>query len=142
MGLWTALKETAKGNFRDAGDYLFMSEDSIQTKRQVDNAQQRLIAEREAAGLVSAEKASEWTTEIQLNAFPQLLREQGSPLQTFVDDIKANSQKTANAIGSNVGGILGGIAKAIPFWLWVLLLVGGLFYFAPVLRGLSRVRMK
>jgi len=122
MGFWSAIKAVGTGDFSNAGNYLFTSEDDIATKIEVDNAQDALVKQRQAAGLISEDKALGYLNDIQRNAFPVLWAEGGGPTQAFTDSIKESVAKFPSSL-----------AGKVPWYVWVILVLALLVYLAPFL---------
>jgi len=129
MGLWSAIKAIGTGDFSNAGNYLFTSEDEIGTKIAVDNAQEALIKEREAAGTISEDKAMGFLNDIQRNAYPVLWNQYGSPSAEFTESLKEQVSVLPDRL----------IGK-IPWYVWAILGVALVIYLAPFLSGVLRKR--
>jgi len=146
MGLWTAFKEAAKGNFSDAGNYLFIDEDAITTQKEVNNHQQALAAKQYQDGVVNEDEANLMFSQIQGNAFPYMWGERG-PGAVFTEELKTGAAelpaKFASAINTTISGTSKFIGKAIPWWLWGILLIALLVYLSPFLKiGLKYVKRR
>ena len=135
MGLWSAVKSAATGNFSDAGNLLFIPEDDITTQSEVNNAQQKIVERQYAEGLVDSKEAAELTQQMQLNAYPNLFKTEGSPLGEFNKSIGENLTSGVKWLSSGAGGIVGAIAKGIPLWIWGIILIAAAFYFMPIIRA-------
>jgi len=131
MGLWSALKAVGTGDFSNAGNYLFTSEEDIQTKQQVDNAQEALVKEREAAGSISDDKAMGFLNDIQRNAYPVLWADNGGPSDAFTSSLKEQVKILPNALADS-------LFKRIPWYVWLLILGGLFIYVAPYLPRLNK----
>jgi len=129
MGLWSAFKSAASGNFRDAGNYLFTDEDDIETHESVKNAQEARIAQQYQTGLIDEQEAGELMNLSAQTAFPYLWRneEGGDPVKVFADTVKVNTGKVWDSA-------LGATTKLVPWWIWALLIVGAIIYFWPLVR--------
>jgi len=122
MGLWSAIKAVGTGDFGNAGNYLFTSEEDIATKIEVDNAQEAMVKEREAAGLISEDKAMGFLNDIQRNAYPVLWEQYGSPSADFKE-----------ALTEQVKILPDRLLGKVPWYVWALLAGAVLIYLAPFL---------
>jgi len=129
MGFWSAIKAVGTGDFENAGNYLFTSEDDIATKIAVDNAQEALVKEREAAGTIGEEKAMGFLNDIQRNAYPVLWQQYGSPSAEFKESLK-----------EQVSVLPDRLLGKVPWYVWALLVGALLVYLAPFLTAVLRRR--
>jgi hypothetical protein len=147
MGLWSAIKSVGKGEFKEGANFLFMDEDAIATTNEVSNAQEALVKERHEKGLISDAKAGAYLSEIQRNAYPYLFDEYGGPSDAFTESIKTDLTVTwPNKIRDVIDGTVGGASKfllrAIPWYIWIILLIALAIYISPYLKLLGSLRPK
>jgi hypothetical protein len=142
MGLWSALKAAGTGNFSDATNYLFLDEDVITTKIAVDNAQELMVKERAATGAISEEQASGYLNDIQRNAYPYLFDELGGPSQAFVDElgtqVKNLPRNFSDTVNKTLGEATSLTVRAIPWYLWLIIIIAAFVYFSPFLMPFIR----
>lgn len=129
MGLWSAIKAVGTGDFENAGNYLFTSEEDIATKIEVDNAQEALVKERAAAGLISEDKAMGFLNDIQRNAYPVLWQQYGSPSAEFKE-----------AMATQVQTLPDRLLGKVPWYVWALIIAAVLIYLAPFLTTILKRR--
>jgi len=137
MGMWTAFKEAAKGNFTDASNYLWIDEDAITTQKEVNNAQQAIASRQYQDGVVSEDEANLMFSQIQGNAYPFLWGREG-PNDVFIQELKTGAKELpsnfAKAINTTISGTSKFIGKAIPWWIWMVLILALLVYLSPFLK--------
>lgn len=142
MALWSAFKSLVTGNFSDAGSYLFLDEDAVTTQKEVNDNLSRVLADQQARGVVSAEEAEKMTREIQLNAYPELFKD-NPPITVFADELSNQAKNLpdsiANALNKTVSGVTRFSFKALPWWVWGLILLGIVIYLQPFLAPLVTV---
>lgn len=142
MGLWSAAKEAVKGNFNDAANMLWMDEEAITTQKEVNNAQQAIVSRQLQEGTVTEDEANAYFAEIQGNAYPFLWGDTG-PNDVFISSVKENvvelPNNVAKAINAGIAGTSKFIAKAIPWYVWLILIIALLIYLAPFLKGAAKV---
>jgi len=146
MGLWTAFKEAAKGNFRDSANYLWMDEDAISENEANQNQLQARINKLESEGTITEDQAHGLISTIQGSAYPFIWGETG-PNDIFLSGMKDSVENLPSDLASllrkGTGGAAKFIAKAMPWWLWVILIIALLVYLSPFLKiGLKYVKRR
>lgn len=136
MGLWSAIKSVASGNFSDAGNYLFTSEEDIATQAQVNNAQAAILEEQQARGVISEDEANAMFSEIQRNAYPYIWNETGGgPGGAFTSELKEQitnlPKNLSDASRKTVAEALWLGFRALPWYVWAILAIAGLIYVWP-----------
>ena len=137
MGLKSFFTSTVKGNFQDGFNYLFMDEDAITTNRVVNNAQEKVIQDQYARGVVSEDELNATMATIGRNSYPFMFRTEGGPGEAFKDElsdrIKVLPDTVASTFNKTVGGATSFILKALPWYVWVLLFIALVVYLTPIL---------
>jgi hypothetical protein len=142
MGFWSAIKG---GNL----DLLFVSEDDIATQAQVNTAQQANLQRQADAGIISQEKFVKDVQGSKDNTFEKAFSDpKNSPTGAFNDSVKENYDKLLAGVSSTVGGIVKFAGKTVfgilPWWLWLAVIAGAIFYFrvqlAPFLSIAKRLK--
>lgn len=135
MGLWSATKALATGNFRQAADSVFVDEDEINRGISLDS---RLIAEVQsdhARGALTDEQANFQIGRLQASATDKQI-EQASPSSGFVEGWKEGYNNVKNTIQGATSGLFGGILGLIPWQVYVGAGIFAVIYFWPVIRPL------
>jgi hypothetical protein len=122
MGLWTALKSAATGNFSDAGNYLFVDEDVLATQRQVQSNLDRRVREQAETGIISQLEGDQLRAEVNRDVYGEEFQK-GGPLNAFTEEF--TSRLNVEGIRKSLDGLFGGIFKAIPWYVWAGLAVAG-----------------
>jgi hypothetical protein len=144
MAFFESLKSLATGNFSDSFDYLFMDADAVAATKEVQSAQDQLVRDRAVQGTLSQEQADGFLNEIQRNAYPYLFDELGGPGGEFVSAMKEGVQNLpsnfAGYIHKTVDSATKFALKAIPWYVWALVIVAAIIYFWPFLRVVISAR--
>lgn len=131
MGLKSAFSAFTSGNFRDSFNYLLTSEDALETQRLVQSAQEANVARQYNEGLVSEQEKGELMNLAAGSAYPFLWENEtgGDPAATFGNSLKDATKDVQDKFSNALGGAIG----SLPWWIWLLIIGGLLFYFWPFL---------
>lgn len=146
MGLWTALKAAASGRFSDAGNYLFVSEESLATHDEVAANQARIVQRQFDDGLLDRNTFDELNADIYSAGQGRDIYEENfrnpetSPLGGFVEGLGEGLAAEQKFFKGALGTLVRAITGFIPWWAWILLIVAAVVYFKPafIMRRLSR----
>lgn len=139
MPAWSSIWDSVKsGNIRQAGNYVFLSQEDVDTSNAADSRLEEIVRNRLGDGKITDVQAMQTYKNIQQNALPEVFdNPELSPLTAFQDGALeglANDMTLARKGLSTAGDFVFG---SIPWQLYVVIAVVILIYFMGV-QGIAK----
>lgn len=134
MGFLYALREVAKGNFQNAFNGAFVSDDILAANDQAGDALSKKIASQQASGLISAEQANQLYGQLAPSSDSDAYWSSSgdTPLQVFNSTLETEAGNIGQFGSSAINKVLGLGSKLIPWQVYVLLFILLLVWLYPV----------
>ena len=147
MALRSAFESALRGDWKNAANYLFIDQETVDTFTTNQNQLENRIVKSAQDGLVPQEKANALLADMQRNAYPFIFNEFGPPpADVFAQGIAKDTSSIISVAGDFVNKTVGGagkfVFKAIPWYVWLIAVVALLVYLAPFLKTLSFLKRK
>lgn len=134
MGLSYAFREALKGNFSNAFNGAFVSDDVLAAQDQAGDALSQHIQQQQADGLISQDQANQLYAGMSPNTDSDLYWSQSgsTPLQVFNQTLGDEASSIGGAGSSAINRVLGLGFKVIPWQVYVLALVLLMIWLYPM----------
>lgn len=144
MGLLYALKQIGQGNFENAFNGIWVSDDLLAAQDAAGDNLSKIIQQEQAKGLVDAQTAQQLYSDMAPNTNSDAYWSQSG--DTPLDVFNKTLEEQASAIGqfgsSAINKITGLGFKIIPWQVWILLLVLVMVWLYPLWRPFASTLMK
>ena len=137
MGLLYALKQVGQGNFENAFNGVFESDDLLAAQQAVNDNQSKIIARQQVEGLVSAEQAQKLYSQMAPNTDSSAYWGNDDPWNTFTQTLDDEASSIGQFGSKAINKTLGLGFKIIPWQVWVAAFILLLIYLYPFWRPLA-----
>lgn len=143
MGIGYAFREAFSGNFENAFNGLWVSDDLLAAQDQEGNNLQRIIQEEQARGLVDADQAAAMYNQMSPNTDSAAYWNSSgpTPYQTFQDTLSEEASSIGQFGSKAINRIAGLGFKIIPWQVWILLFALVLIWLYPIWRPFAASMM-
>jgi hypothetical protein len=123
MALAESIKSLWRGNFKDAANYLFVSQDEVDRGRMLDDKLSAINKADYERGLYSQDQYLKTIANLQANAFQPggIFEQEGTaPAAGFVEGLKEGAVNMQQGVKNAVGGSINFGLGVIPWQVWVI----------------------
>lgn len=126
MALWEAIKSAAKGNFSDAGGYLFVSQEEVDRGRRLDTQLEALVKEDYRRGIITDDQLSITMGRIEAQSFKPggIFSQDGTNVtKGLVQGAGEGLKQLQTGVKEGIAGTLNFGAGLIPWQLWIIIAI-------------------
>ena len=123
MALGETWREWSRGNFREGLNYLFVSQETVDSGRRADSALEALVKRRAIENKITQDQANATIARIQENAFVPggIFSQEGTDIVGgFQEGFEEGAANVQSAIKGAIAAPLNFTFGAIPWQVWIL----------------------